>query len=715
MWCGGGGALDLSGTINALSSTIAISCDASGQNCNFIQATLQTLFGQNGLALTSCLFGECIRESTINTLANTFSPSTVASGSTLSKGVIAGLSIVAAVAFLALLSLGLGLWSQSKARKAPVGELDEKSGVGLRWTDIGFTLAPKSRVGRRGNADDGRVLLDGISGEVAPGQLLAILGPTGAGKSTLVDLLAGRRKSGRSTGSIELVSSTGSSNRKVKIGYVDQQDILPSTSTVREHLMFSAQLRLPEGMSKAAKEKRVFEVLSQLGLLDVADSRIGGTERRGISGLDSVSAKRVISVLKDLANSGSTTVITTIHQPNSQIFHMFDLVLTLSRGGRQLYFGRAATVAQHFVALGHSCPEGWNPADYLLELASDPPADLLPPVAPRAAARIDLRKASAGSDLRDGDSAEEGKESAPNLPILHKFPPRSDGRQSHQRPTTVLLTQFQVLAGRQLRNLKRDWSLVLMHNAVAVVVGVLVGGLYFQVNSTISGFQNRIGSLFFLGSLLAFASLSALSNFVQIKPLFLRERANNLYGPVAFLLSEVFFDIVPLRIAPTIIVSCIIYWMVGLSPSAANFFKFLLILVEFNVASTLFNLLLGAALDNSGVAILISAVINLFQMAFAGFFVNLKSIPPVLRWVQWLAPLKSTLEALAVNELSSGLQIIDTLQGVKIEVNAALIMDILFGFKPDGYYRDVLILFGFVGGFGLLLISTVVYRLKERR
>lgn len=92
-------------------------------------------------------------------------------------------------------------------------------------------------------------------------------------------------------------------------------------------------------------------------------------------------------------------------------------------------------------------------------------------------------------------------------------------------------------------------------------------------------------------------------------------------------------------------------------------------------------------------------------MAFAGFFVNLASIPPVLRWLQWVSPLKSTLEALAggqfplaveishtdptfpVNEVSSGLMIIDDLQGVKVQVSASLIMDILFGFKPDAYYR----------------------------
>lgn len=68
---------------------------------------------------------------------------------------------------------------------------------------------------------------------------------------------------------------------------------------------------------------------------------------------------------------------------------------------------------------------------------------------------------------------------------------------------------------------------------------------------------------------------------------------------------------------------------------------------------------------------------------------NLKAIPPVLRWLQWLAPLKYCLEALAVNEVSAGLMIIDSLEGVKVQINAAVIMDTLFGFKSDAYYRCV--------------------------
>ena len=61
-------------------------------------------------------------------------------------------------------------------------------------------------------------------------------------------------------------------------------------------------------------------------------------------------------------------------------------------------------------------------------------------------------------------------------------------------------------------------------------------------------------------------------------------------------------------------------------------------------------------------------------MTYAGFFVHLNDIPPVLRWLQWLCPLKYTLEALSVNEVGSGLMIEDSLEGVPVNVSAALIM-----------------------------------------
>ena len=92
------------------------------------------------------------------------------------------------------------------------------------------------------------------------------------------------------------------------------------------------------------------------------------------------------------------------------------------------------------------------------------------------------------------------------------------------------------------------------------------------------------------------------------------------------------------------------------------------------------NFLLACLFRNGGIAILLSALTALYQMTYAGFFVHLDDIPPVLRWLQWLCPLKYTLEALSVNEVGSGLMIEDSLEGVPVSVSAELIMQTVSGF-----------------------------------
>ena len=109
-------------------------------------------------------------------------------------------------------------------------------------------------------------------------------GCLGAGKTSLIDILGGKNKSGHLTGTVTYTNSTGDPIHRPRIGFVDQSDVLPSILTVQEALTFAAQLRMPESVSSEEKEAKVFEVMQQLGLVDIKDTRIGNVERRGISG-----------------------------------------------------------------------------------------------------------------------------------------------------------------------------------------------------------------------------------------------------------------------------------------------------------------------------------------------------------------------------------------------------------------------------------------------
>ncbi|EJD75463.1 CBR-WHT-4 protein [Loa loa] len=178
--------------------------------------------------------------------------------------------------------------------------------------------------------------------------------------------------------------------------YVHQDDIFIGTLTVREQLMYSAELQMGRNTTKADRLKRVEEVLKELGLKRCETTLIGVTNRlKGIScgeskrlafaceiltdplilfcdeptsGLDSFMAVQVVHCLKEMAKKGKT-IITTIHQPSSQVFNMFDNVCFMSMG-KVAYFGPVTEVCNFFKNIGFACPETYNPADHIIKMLS---------------------------------------------------------------------------------------------------------------------------------------------------------------------------------------------------------------------------------------------------------------------------------------------------------------------------------------------------------
>ena len=249
----------------------------------------------------------------------------------------------------------------------------------------------------------GKQVLSHVTGTVRPGELLAIMGASGAGKSTLLDILARKAKTGSVTGDMYVNGRDipdEATFRRV-VGYVDQEDTLLSTLTVYEAVLYSALLRLPREMSHQAKVFRTLETMNELGILGIKDSRIGESGKRSISGgekrrvsiacelvtgpsilfldeptsgLDSYNAYNVIESLKTLAKQYNRTVIFTIHQPQSNIVALFDRLLLLAKG-QLVYSGETHRAQQHFEKLGHTCPPGYNIADYLIDVTVEAAGD----------------------------------------------------------------------------------------------------------------------------------------------------------------------------------------------------------------------------------------------------------------------------------------------------------------------------------------------------
>ncbi|KAL5006964.1 hypothetical protein ScPMuIL_015770 [Solemya velum] len=239
-----------------------------------------------------------------------------------------------------------------------------------------------------------RKVLHNISGRALGGQLMAIMGPSGAGKTLLLSVLTGRLPI--DSGHI-LIDNTPLNRRlQRKMSYVLQQDIFFPNLTLMDTLTFAAHLRLPDEMSKADKMERVNDIVDILDLRKCLDTVMGGMwlpDWKGLSGgerkraniaceiltdpstilldepttgLDSSTAGSLLTTLRGYAVKKKKTVVMSIHQPSTQNFFQFDKLLLLCEG-KMAYYGQTDDVIEYFDNIGIPIPDSYNPADFILE------------------------------------------------------------------------------------------------------------------------------------------------------------------------------------------------------------------------------------------------------------------------------------------------------------------------------------------------------------
>jgi len=268
--------------------------------------------------------------------------------------------------------------------------------VWVSFSNVKYTV-PVTVDGKPGE----RLLLDNINGYAEPGKLTALMGASGAGKTTLLDVLANRKNVGTIEGTILFNGVVPTVHDYARFtGYVEQFDSLLPFDTVRETLLFAAQLRLPASVDDSTKEKIVDEVVEILDLTPIANMIIGSPAFPSLSpsqlkrvnigcelvanpsvlfvdepttGLDSRSAQTVMRVVRRIARAAGRSVICTIHQPSAELFYYFDRLVLLATGGHQMYFGDLGSRARTFIRYLSAVPRvrpikpNYNPATWMLE------------------------------------------------------------------------------------------------------------------------------------------------------------------------------------------------------------------------------------------------------------------------------------------------------------------------------------------------------------
>ncbi|XP_031377217.1 ABC transporter G family member 14 [Punica granatum] len=501
-----------------------------------------------------------------------------------------------------------------------------------------------------------KTILNGVTGMVCPGEILAMLGPSGSGKTTLLTALGGRL-SGKLSGKITYNGQPFSGSVKRRTGFVTQDDVLYPHLTVLETLLFTALLRLPNSLNRDEKLRHVEGIISELGLGRCQNSMIGGPLFRGISGgekkrvsigqemiinpslllldeptsgLDSTTAQRIINTVKRLA-AGGRTVVTTIHQPSSRLYHMFDKVVLLSEGS-PIYYGPASTALDYFSSIGFSTSMTVNPADLLLDLANG-----LSPDSKNAIDQVEStdqeKKAVRDTLLSAYDKNISTRLKAELCTIDVSSYTFVKGRDTRSEQwCTSWWHQFKVLLQRGLRERRfESFNRLRIFQVISVAV---LGGLLWWHTPT-SHIADRIALLFFFSVFWGFYPLyNAVFTFPQERRMLLKEKNSGMYHLSSYFISRTVGDL-PLELAlPTAFVF-IIYWMGGLRPDPITFILSLLIVLYSVLVSQSLGLAFGAILMDVKQATTLASVTTLVFLIAGGYYVQ--QIPPFIEWLKYLS------------------------------------------------------------------------------
>jgi ABC-type multidrug transport system ATPase subunit len=485
-------------------------------------------------------------------------------------------------------------------------------------------------------------ILDHVWGTLPAKSLTAIIGPSGAGKTTLLNILAARLSptQGRFAVNGQPLPLMCKSDQ---LGFVEQEDVLWSTSSPRECLYFSARMRLPVSTSDEQCAALVEDMLVKLGLGKCQDTLVGTELERGLSGgekkrvavgielisnpsllfldeptsgLDSAAAFNIVALLRSLADDGCTCVA-TIHQPSSRVFFTFDHVILLGNG-RTAYNGPAKALAEFLQAQGLPCPLSYSVSEHAL----DSVARLAPLPSP-----LDIPAAAAAARR------------APDV----LAPKATHLRVGAWKRCTLLVVREALSVRRNLSTLKVRFSMVVGLNVVLGLVLLHAG----RASTKVLDVQTHFALLTLLstGAVISMSNPIALT-FPLERPILLRELAGGFYGVPLYFWSKFVVELAVCLVQSLLTIG-IVFLMADMEGDLVLLWAVLsgLGLVASSVA-----LLVSASVDSVKAAVSLNPVLVVPQLLFAGFVVPVAKIPVYLKWLTYVSQLRYAIALLVIAE-----------------------------------------------------------------
>lgn len=604
------------------------------------------------------------------------------------------------------------------------------AGASVVWKDLTVTVKDK-----RSYSDK---VVKSSNGYALPGTLTVIMGPARSGKSTLLRAIAGRlRDPARMYGEV-FVNGVKSRMPYGSYGYVDREDVLIESLTVREMLYYSTLLQLPGFFSQ--KKSVVEEAIAAMSLTDYADKLIGGHcfmkslpsgERRRVSiarelvmrphalfideplyHLDSVSALLLMVTLKKLASTGCTLIF-TMYQSSTEVFGLFDRICLLSNGNT-LFFGETLACLQHFSNAGFPCPIMQSPSDHFLRAINtkfdriiamcknlqDDHGDFSSVNMDTAVAIRTLEatyKSSADSAAVETMIAKLTEKEGPHL--------KNKGRASDA-------TRIAVLTWRSLLIMSREWKYFWIRLVLYMLLMLSVGTIFSNIGHSLSSVMVRVAAIFVFVSFILLLSVAGLPAHINEIKIYAHEKSNQHSGAIVFLLGHLFASI-PFLFLISVSSTLVFYFLVGLRDEFSLLMYFVLNIFMCLLANEALMMIVTYIWLETFKCMLTMVFVHVIMMLVAGYFRIRDALPgPVWMYpFSYIAFHTYAIQGLLENEYvgtSFAVGQVRAISGVQAVRGSYSISS-----SRNAKWANLLVLFLMAVGYRILLFALLHFNVRE--
>ncbi|CAH0406882.1 unnamed protein product [Chilo suppressalis] len=510
-----------------------------------------------------------------------------------------------------------------------------------------------------------KTILRDVSGSFNAGELTVIMGQSGAGKSSLMDILAGYTKP--TAGSLYVNGRIREEKCfRRRSCYILQDDRIQDALSIRESLTIAAQLKLGNHVSREQKRRRVQEIITSLGLSRAQNTRAcnlsGGQKKRlaiGLelvsdpsvmfldeptSGLDSSMCKQLVFLFHQLARQGRTVVV-SMHQPSAALLQMVDKLYVVVAGSCA-YTGSIPGLLPYLQQMNLMCPPYHNPVDFLIEICSE---------------NVDLLVTHSQNGKSDEWSNHTSHETDDNFLVKNNL--RSDQvylttlPSPKEDPTNKILLklkstystpvwkQFATLTRRSLLSIWRSPAFTLMITGIHCSMGLFIGFLFYNIGGDASHVRDSYNMLYFSLMFLMFTAFSSSAiHFPHQIPVVRREHFNRWYTTGAYYTSTL-ASTLPTQTVCTLSYAFIVYFLTGLPPDIVRFTTFCWTLMLVSYVALCIGLLNGSIFNVKNGVVFGPFLIMPFTI-FSGFFLRYSDAPVFFRWMFHISFLKHGLVGL---------------------------------------------------------------------